>query len=159
MILYHGSNVEVRASHLLKEQRDLDFGKGFYTTSDYDQAVNWARRTARIRETGKACVTVYEIREEDLGKLKVRRFDAADQLWLDYVASNRRGNAAPDDADLVIGPVANDQTFPTILLYLDGYLTVEAAIQQLMTQKLKDQYTFKSEKAIQFLRCTGVREV
>ena len=31
MILYHGSNVEVREPKLLKVQRDLDFGKGFYT--------------------------------------------------------------------------------------------------------------------------------
>lgn len=29
MILYHGSNVEVRAPKLLKIQRELDFGKGF----------------------------------------------------------------------------------------------------------------------------------
>ena len=34
MILYHGSNVEVKEPILLKVQRELDFGKGFYTTSD-----------------------------------------------------------------------------------------------------------------------------
>lgn len=34
MILYHGSNVEVPKPRLLKVQRELDFGKGFYTTSD-----------------------------------------------------------------------------------------------------------------------------
>lgn len=38
MILYHGSNVVVREPHLLKIQRELDFGKGFYTTSDLEQA-------------------------------------------------------------------------------------------------------------------------
>ena len=38
MVLYHGSNVEVRDPRLLKTQRDLDFGKGFYTTSDLEQA-------------------------------------------------------------------------------------------------------------------------
>ena len=50
MILYHGSNVAVEEPRLLKIQRDLDFGKGFYTTSDLDQATKWARRTAlRLR--------------------------------------------------------------------------------------------------------------
>lgn len=44
MILYHGSNVEVREPKLLKIQRDLDFGKGFYTTSDFEQARTWALR-------------------------------------------------------------------------------------------------------------------
>lgn len=42
MILYHGSSVEVREPKLLKIQRELDFGKGFYTTSDLQQATNWA---------------------------------------------------------------------------------------------------------------------
>ena len=37
MILYHGSNVIVREPPLLKIRRDLDFGKGFYTTSDFQQ--------------------------------------------------------------------------------------------------------------------------
>ena len=156
MILYHGSNMEVREPHLLKIQRDLDFGKGFYTTSDFDQAASWAKRTVKIRRTGNACVSVYEISKEELKELNIRHFAAADRSWLDYVAANRRGNALPDAADLVIGPVANDQTFPTILLYLDGYLTAEATIQQLLPQKLKDQYTFKTEKALALLHCQEV---
>lgn len=49
MLLYHGSNIEVREPRLLRSQRDLDFGKGFYTTSDLGQATSWATRTARIR--------------------------------------------------------------------------------------------------------------
>ena len=159
MILYHGSNVEVREPHLLKIQRDLDFGKGFYTTSDLGQAVRWAKRTVRIRGTGKACVSVYEISDDDMAKLKIRRFAAANQVWLDYVAMNRRGIAEHEEADLVIGPVANDQTFPTILLYLDGFISAETAIQNLLTQKLKDQYTFKTERAIALLRCTEVKDV
>ena len=36
MILYHGSNVEVSEPKLLKVQRTLDFGKGFYTTTDLE---------------------------------------------------------------------------------------------------------------------------
>jgi len=38
VILSHGSSVEVREPRLLKIQRELDFGKGFYTTSDLEQA-------------------------------------------------------------------------------------------------------------------------
>ncbi|MBO4321156.1 MAG: DUF3990 domain-containing protein [Treponema sp.] len=47
MILYHGSNVTVEAPRLLKVQRSLDFGKGFYTTSDFVQAKKWALRSNR----------------------------------------------------------------------------------------------------------------
>ena len=54
MILYHGSDVTVAAPKLLKNQRTLNFGKGFYTTSDLDQATKWAKRTAtRARERNR----------------------------------------------------------------------------------------------------------
>lgn len=48
MLLYHGSNVEVRSPRLLEGQRPLDFGNGFYTTTDFQQASTWAQRTARL---------------------------------------------------------------------------------------------------------------
>ena len=37
MILYHGSNVEVRLPRILTTNRSLDFGAGFYTTSSPNQ--------------------------------------------------------------------------------------------------------------------------
>lgn len=156
MILYHGSNVEVRHPHLLKIQRELDFGRGFYTTTDLEQARNWARRTARIRGNGAACVTVYEVQEEALSTLRVLRFSKPDRDWLDYVATNRKGTAPSDTWDIVAGPVADDQTFQTVVLYLDGFLDAEATIRRLLPQKLKDQYTFKTEKAIAQLHCKEV---
>ena len=74
MILYHGSNQGVQEPHLLKIQRDLDFGKGFYTTSDLDQATKWARRTAlRLRLT-ESFVSVYEIDESEMSKLRILKF-------------------------------------------------------------------------------------
>lgn len=38
MKLYHGSNVQVREPKILESVRTLDFGTGFYLTSDYEQA-------------------------------------------------------------------------------------------------------------------------
>ena len=38
MILYHGSNVEVKNPKIIQSKRLLDFGTGFYLTSDYEQA-------------------------------------------------------------------------------------------------------------------------
>lgn len=45
MILYHGSNTEVKNPQILRSRRLLDFGAGFYLTSDYEQAKKWAIRT------------------------------------------------------------------------------------------------------------------
>lgn len=39
MILYHGSNVQVSMPKILVTNRMLDFGAGFYTTSNRQQAV------------------------------------------------------------------------------------------------------------------------
>lgn len=156
MILYHGSNIEVREPQLLKIQRELDFGKGFYTTSDLAQASNWAQRTAKRRGSGHPVVSVYEIDDVALNSLNVLRFNSANVEWLRYVTANRRGITASEDWDMVIGPVANDQTMPTITLFLDGFYDEEETIKRLLPQNLKDQYTFKTAKAIALLRCTEV---
>ena len=157
MILYHSSNVQVPEPRLLKIQRDLDFGKGFYTTSDYEQAKSWALRTVRIRNAGSALVSCYEIDDISLSKLNILRFDKADVAWLEFVAANRKGNVSENDYDLIIGPVANDQTYPTILL--DGYLDAESTIRQLLPQKLKDQWTFKTDWSLSFLKCREIKQV
>ncbi len=159
MILYHGSNLEVREPRLLKTQRELDFGKGFYTTSDLEQASNWAYRTVKRRGSGNPVVTVYDIDDQALTDLCVLRFACADAQWLRYVASNRRGTADADPYDVVIGPVANDRTMPTIMLFLDGFYDEAETIKRLLPQNLKDQYTFKTEKAVSRLLCTEVIEL
>ena len=44
MILYHGSNV------IVKQNRFLDFGFGFYTTTNRKQAENFALKVAERRK-------------------------------------------------------------------------------------------------------------
>ncbi len=156
MILYHGSNVEVQKTRLLKAQRELDFGNGFYTTSDLAQASNWAQRTAKRRGVGSPIVSVYKIADDVMQSLRVLRFESANVEWLRYVAANRKSVAVADEYDVVIGPVANDQTMPTITLFLDGFYDEEETIKRLLPQNFKDQYTFKTDKALSMLRCTEV---
>ena len=117
MVLYHGSNVEVREPRLLKIQRDLDFGKGFYTTSELDQANRWAKRTALRMRQLEAFVSVYDVNDEKLLSLRVLHFDRPDKERLRFVAANRKGTAPVDQWDLICSPVANDQTMPVIDLF------------------------------------------
>lgn len=151
MVLYHGSNVSVPEPKLLKNQRELDFGRGFYTTSDLEQATKWAKRTAARLKQKQGFVSVYEIRDTEFYHLAVLRFAKPEREWLHFVAANRRGEAADAAWDVVAGPVANDQTMPVLALYLDGMYDEEETIKRLLPQKLKDQYTFKTEKALQLL--------
>ena len=41
MILYHGSYMEVSKPDLLHSRLNVVFGRGFYTTPIFDQAVKW----------------------------------------------------------------------------------------------------------------------
>ena len=38
MIIYHGSTITVDKPEILPSQRMLDFGQGFYTTTNEEQA-------------------------------------------------------------------------------------------------------------------------
>ena len=139
MILYHGSNVEVREPRLLKVQRELDFGKGFYTTSDLEQAAKWAKRTALRLHRKDSYISVYEVDETEMSRLRMLRFNAPDVEWLRFVVKNRKGEPIPVDWDIVSGPVADDRTASVIDLYLDGMYDEEETIKRLLPQKLKDQ--------------------
>ena len=97
MTLYHGSNVEVLEPKILTPNRGLDFGNGFYTTTNHDQAVAFAKRVTRNRGTGSATVSVYEIDEVTAFQVcNVVRFDGVCDAWLDFVCDNRDGAYATE---------------------------------------------------------------
>jgi len=52
MTLYHGSDQIIKTPELRASTRTLDFGAGFYTTTNKEQAVNFAVKvyTRSIRE-------------------------------------------------------------------------------------------------------------
>lgn len=151
MRLYHGSNVAVSTPEILPTVRALDFGPAFYLTSSIEQAKKWAKLKSFRLRTGVPTVTVFEFNEKCFNHLRIKQFDAANSEWLKYVSVNRKGNPENLDYDIVIGPVANDDTMPVINLYLKGSYNEEEAVRRLLPQNLKDQYAFKTEKALQFL--------
>lgn len=159
MILYHGSNVEVREPKLIPSKRLLDFGAGFYLTSDFEQAKKWAIRTTNNREMGIPTISVFEIVQEELQELKLLTFENANKEWLRYIAANRTGKIADENWDVVIGPVANDQAIRTVNNYLKGYFPEDVAIRLLLPQKLKDQYAFRTEKALAVLKFAEARKL
>lgn len=158
MILYHGSNQEVQKPRLNYSKRSLDFGAGFYMTSDLEQASAWARRVARVRKTGTPIVNAYETNER-WSSLKTLRFEKADGKWLDFVTANRVGRPTENDYDAIVGPIANDRTIETLNLYFAETITREIALELLLPQKLKNQYVLKTERAVEAVCFTGVKNV
>ena len=131
---------------------------GFYLTSSFEQASRWAELTVKRRETGKEAVSVFEFDGTSVSDLKILRFTQAQKEWLEYVTLNRKNQEIPnDDYDIVNGPVAIDRTMPVISLYFSGIYDIEETIKRLMPQKLCDQYTFRTEKAIKKLKFVEVK--
>lgn len=60
MKLYHGSTLIVRNPSLRPGRANADFGKGFYTTSNIEQAVRWANIKKQRENAEKAIVSVYD---------------------------------------------------------------------------------------------------
>ena len=156
MILYHGSNVVVSEPKLIQQNRFLDFGYGFYTTTNKMQAIAFADKVSkRCKENSKA-VSIYEIDEQKAFlECSVLRFESPNVAWLDFVAENRAGNYSGKIFDFVYGPVANDDVYATFTLYTAGVLTKEQTLEALKIKKLYDQLVLSSEKALGYLKFIG----
>ena len=156
MILYHGSNLAVSDPKLVTQNRFLDFGYGFYTTTNKAQAIGFADKVTKRRKDGLPTVSIYEINEtQAFAECSVLQFDAPDEAWLDFVSANRAGKYTGDHYDFIYGPVANDDVYTTFTLYTSGILTKEQTIEALKVKKLYNQVVLTSEKALSFLKFIG----
>lgn len=79
-------------------------------------------------------------------------FDEPDEAWLDFVAQNRQGMYSGEKYDLIYGPVANDDVYRTITLYMTGILSKEQTLEALKIRKLYNQLVFTSEKSLGYIK-------
>jgi len=138
---------------LIEQTRGLDFGPGFYLTTNEEQAIRFSNIIVNRRGNGSAIVNIYEF---DMAfaenTLVVRRFGSADVEWLEFVVQNRLKTYQKEIYDIIIGAVANDMVMPTIQAFIGGFINVEAALITLKTSNLVDQVCLKTERALSLLR-------
>ena len=79
MKLYHGSIVAVHEPKILTPARTLDFGKGFYTTTDFEQAKKWVQNKKR-NENLPIAKAVAKFYRSNTAKLLE---DESSKLWHD----------------------------------------------------------------------------
>ena len=159
MKVYHGSNVVVEKPKLIVQNRFLDFGYGFYTTTNKVQATSFAEKVYKRKNEGIKTVSVYEVDEKKIfEECSVLRFGSPNEEWLDFVAQNRSGNYEGSNYDVIYGPVANDDVYTTFTLYQAGAFTKEQTLAALKIKQLYDQMVFASEKALSFLKFIGTVE-
>ena len=156
MILYHGSNLTVDKPKLVPQNRYLDFGFGFYTTTNKAQAIGFAEKVFRRRGEGLKTVSIYEIDEQmAFSECSLLRFDSPDEAWLDFVSANRSGSYTGPSYDLIYGPVADDNVYTTFNLYASGVLTKEQTLEALKIKELFNQLVLTTEKALTYLKFSG----
>jgi len=151
MKIFHGTNIIIEQPKIVNRFKTLDFGEGFYTTENEEQAKDFAVKVCERREPKLSpIVNCYEF-NENLDKFSVLKFDAPNEKWLDFVVARRQGVALNENYDLIIGPVANDDVFGTIILYEAGQLDKESAIKKFKVKELYNQVVFCNESVLKNL--------
>lgn len=173
ILLYHGSYIGIPEIDLNRCFGGLDFGRGFYLTSSYEQAYNYVhlstRKAIRIGsvpenfnpEDGQ--ISVYKFHYDP--NILAYCFQGATIEWLHFVAANRKKDLFPQllkkysTIDIIGGKIADDQTARTLQRYISGVDfgipgTPEAdkiTIKKLIPNRLKDQFCFRPQDAINHL--------
>ena len=149
-IIYHGSNVGVSNPKLNLSIRALDFGKGFYTTENYEQAKEWAIK----KSTKFGNIPIISKFEIDLLNLKIKKFKEVDKKWLDFICECRKNInfSLSEEFDVIIGAVANDTLYNVIGLYENNSYDFEDTIKRLKINPLYSQYCVCSDKGISHLK-------
>jgi hypothetical protein len=159
LILYHGGIEKVEIIDLSKSRNKVDFGRGFYTTASYTQAVRWSELKSSRNKTAAKNKAVSKYSIKNITGLSIKEFASADREWLEFVVNNRTGEIS-HDFDMVIGPIANDMTLLVVNAYMSGFYgagdeAVSLAISLLKPDLLEDQYAFCTEAAVSKLSFEG----
>lgn len=159
MILYHGSDVEVKKPIIIKSEKGRDFGCAFYLTPIKEQAERMAKRKQRMNKKPFAFVSVFELDESGVDKLNCKSFKNPDFEWLDMIIKCRTNPSFEHGYDIVEGKIADDSVGETILFVIDGIIKKEDAIDRLKFQKINSQIAFCSEKSLKYLKFVNSYEV
>ena len=143
--LYHTGFEEIRSPDLKRGRKSADFGQGFYLTPNAEFAGRWAQ----LRRGACTYVNAYEL---DAAGLCVHRLER-NTIWFDYIFTNRAGR--PDrlmEADVIIGPIANDTIYETYGIITSGYLSRVEALPCCGSGRPMNKLVVKSEKALRRLK-------
>ena len=152
-LLFHGAKSEITGRIDLKKGRtNNDFGRGFYTGENYDQAVSFV--------SGFKRPSLYMLDFHGEG-LKCRKYKV-DRDWMLTIAYYRgtldnykeqplisKLIKESRDCDYIIAPIADNRMFQIINSFIGGEITDEQCKHCLAATNLGDQYVFISERSLQ----------
>lgn len=172
-LLYHGSYVSVPHIDLSFCAEGLDFGRGFYLTSSYEQVCSYVQLSVtKAKQFGTipegfsvedGWVSVYKFHPDP--NVLIHSFTTSNIEWLHFVAANRKPELFPrllekyNSLDIVGGKIADDRTARVLRTYVSGdglgvpgdQKTDRETIRQLLPNRLKDQFCFRTQEAVDCL--------
>lgn len=160
MLLYHGSRFDFDTFDLSFAKIGKDFGKGIYLTTNYNQASVWALR----KDNG--FIYTYEFDETILERendLSIKALTEYNEEWLRFIVDCRFNRYEPD-YDLIYDRMA-DNTFNQLIKYLMKFNNNPNITAREIINKIKwsnssvDQYCFKTDKALAYLKFVEKKEV
>ena len=147
MKLYHGSTVIVDKPLVSYGRDNLDFGKGFYTTSMQGQAEKWIQRFISLGKKG--IISIYNFDGTDIQKkYRYKKFPEYNEEWLDFVLASRDGSKDYLNYDIIEGGIANDKVFNTVELYFTGLIDKSTALQRLKFEQPNNQICFINQQVL-----------
>jgi len=155
MRVYHGSDMLVEIPRIMQAVRALDFGTGFYTTTNEEQAKSFAKKVQDRNGSAESHISIYTVNIELLKKQKSLFFEKPNKKWLDFVSANRDGTYNGEIYDVIYGPVANDTIFKTFIAYQNGTLGEQETLKRLKIRPLYNQLVLTNEEALKCLSFVG----
>ncbi len=151
-LLFHGAKDKIIGDiDIHKGRMNNDFGQGFYTGENYNQAITFVSNYDNS--------SVYYIRFNDLD-LKVKRYQV-NQEWMMTIAYYRGTLdkyknhpyikeivSESRNCDYIISPIADNRMFQIINAFINGEITDEQCKHCLAATNLGMQYIFISDKAV-----------
>ncbi|MHC1748032.1 MAG: DUF3990 domain-containing protein [Cellulosilyticaceae bacterium] len=124
--LYHATSVDVANSirkngvDLNHVTRDMDFGRGFYTTIDKNQALDWIR----VKFKGIGDIAEFKLSKNEIDSLNNKVFSSADAELENFVRNSRNGMT--NSYDTVSGPMLRNP----IKKFYEGSVPAKSSGQQ-----------------------------
>ena len=155
MKLYHGTNEDFDKINLLKSRPNKDFGRGFYLSADFEQALAMAEVKVEQLGYGTPVVQAYEIEDDAWNFLHVLRFDSYSEDWTKFILQNRNNpeETSTHDYDVVIGPIANNRVGLQLWKYESNMIDLPMLVHNLQYMKgITIQYFFGTERSLEYLK-------
>lgn len=148
MEIYHGGTEIIDSPKIDVGRPNLDFGPGFYLTSLYDQAKEWAQKIGDERNV-KPIINKYEFdKDRSLEEFRYLMFPEYNESWLKFICDCRLGKTCYTNYDIIEGGVADDRVRDTVRLFMMGYISIESALNRLKYFRPNNQICILNQDVI-----------